>query len=229
VFCLLTGSVPAQTNDADASAAALKALTNVNEELTRLSTIQLQTLAELQAQQQATLKALEQSRLEIAAALTQSFSNNVAHLTAVTEMLAVQRSQDLKAVRDTHRVELAILVGLSGLLLLSILVLNVTSIRAINRMTAMFSASSLMMPGSEAEALADAREASRQLVLFPGEQGQRQLGNAMVQLQSRIQSLEHLASKMQADSQRPATGGSAAAPSGSSELSFRSRSTSAAS
>lgn len=218
LFCLLTNYLPAQTNDADASAPALKALTNVNEELTRLSALQLQTLAELQAQQQATLKALEQSRLEIAAALTQSFSNNVAHLGAVTEMLAVQRSQDLKAARDTHRVELAILVGLSGLLLLSILTLNVTSIRAINRMTAMFSASSLMMPGSEAEALADAREASRQLVLFPGEQGQRQLGNAMVQLQSRIQSLEHLASKMRSDSHRPAAGGAATTPSGQGEI-----------
>jgi urease accessory protein UreF len=35
------------------------------------------------------------------------------------------------------------------------------------------------------------------LLLFPGEEGQRQLGAALVQLQGRIQSLEHSAVKAQ--------------------------------
>jgi hypothetical protein len=100
----------------------------------------------------------------------------------------------MRVLRDSNRVMLAIVIGLSGLLLLSILFLNVTSIRAINRLATVFQASALLPPAEGAT-----KPASRQLLLFPGEEGQRQLGSALLQLQSRIQILEHLAAK-------PATG-----------------------
>lgn len=174
------------------------AITNLTEELSRLVAAQLQALTELQAQQLATLKELELARKDIAASIAESASNNAANLAAVSEMMARQRQQDLKIIRDAHRLGLAIVVGLSGLLLLSILILNLTSIRAINRMTSMFSASALL-PGPEAQATADEREAAGQLVLFPGEQGQRQLGNALVQLHGRIEDLERLAGKLRAE------------------------------
>jgi hypothetical protein len=212
IFCLLTGSLRALSNDADTSAPVIKASTNATDELARISALQLQTLAELQAQQQATLKELEQARREIAASLAENSSNNAAQLLAITEMMMVQRKQDLKVVNTSYRIGLAIVVGMTGLLLLSILILNLTSIKAINRMTTMFSATSLM-PGSEAQALADAREASKQLLLFPGEQGQRQLANALVQLQSRIQGLEHLAGKLRSEA-HPTESGAASPPPG---------------
>lgn len=186
------------------------AITNLTEELSRLVAAQLQALTELQAQQLATLKELELARKDIAASIAESASNNAANLAAVSEMMARQRQQDLKLVRDAHRLGLAIVVGLSGLLLLSILILNLTSLRAINRMTAMFSASALL-PGSEAQAIADERETTRQLLLFPGEVGQRQLGSALLQLHSRIEDLERLAGRLRGEASPKATADTPAA------------------
>ncbi|TAK94096.1 MAG: hypothetical protein EPO07_17240 [Verrucomicrobia bacterium] len=187
----------AQSSEPPATSPA-PATTNLSEELARLTAAQLKALTELQAQQISTLKELEQARRDLAASIAESTSNNASNLAAISEMMTQQRQADLKIVRDAHRLGLAIVVGLSGLLLLSILILNLTSIRAVNRMTAMFSASSLL-PGGEAQAIADAREASRQLLLFPGEQGQRQLGNALMQLHSRIEGLEKLATKLHSE------------------------------
>jgi len=205
MVCLLAGSLRAQSDNAT-NTPSLTTSTSANQELSSLSTLQLQALTVFQSQMQAMVKSLETNRLEIANMLAQNSSNNLAQISAIADMMAGQRSQDLKAVRDEHRIGMAIVVALAGLLVLSILFLNMTAIKAINRMTAMFSASSLV-PGSEAQALADAREAElhnqRQLVLFPGEQGQRQLGNAVVQLQSRIQHLEVLANRLRPDA-RPA-------------------------
>jgi hypothetical protein len=150
---------------------------------------QLEAIVQLQAQQEATLKALEVTRDEIARSLSAGVSNNMAHLNAMTELLAQQRAQDMKILRDSNRLVLAIVVGLAGLLLLSILFLNFTSIRAINRLATVFQASALLPPSD------GPTNASRQLLLFPGEEGQRQLGSALMQLQSRIQALEHLAGR----------------------------------
>ncbi|MSU58265.1 MAG: hypothetical protein EXS35_08805 [Pedosphaera sp.] len=194
VCLLLAGSTNAQPPDAAAATNSTPAGTNLSQEISRLASAQLQVLAALQSQQIATLKELEQARKDIARSLAETGSNNAANLAAITELMTNQRKQDLKIVRDTFRTGLAIVVGLSGLLLVSILFLNLTSIRAINRMTTMFSASALL-PGSEAQSVADQREAERQLLLFPGEQGQRQLGNALVQLHSRIEDLERLTTK----------------------------------
>jgi hypothetical protein len=159
-------------------------------EVSAVTAAQLQALVQLQTQQEATLKALELTRTEIAGTLASSISNNVVHLKAMSDMLVLQRAQDMKVLRDSNRLVLAIVVGLSGLLLLSILFLNLTSIRAINRLATVFQASTLLPPPEGMGA-----HVSRQMLLFPGEEGQRQLGSAMIQLQSRIQALEHLATK----------------------------------
>lgn len=212
ILCLLNCTAPAQSSEPSAPPSSLEP-TNAAADLAKVIAAQMQALTDLQAQQQATLKELEQARREIAASLAENSSNNAAQLVAITEMMTVQRKQDLSMVNSSYRIGLAIVIGMTGLLLLSILVLNLTSIRAINRMTTMFSATSLM-PGSEAQALADAREASKQLLLFPGEQGQRQIANALVQLQSRIQGLEHLAGKMRTDSHHHESGGAPTTPPG---------------
>lgn len=221
-FCLLAPVARAQSNELDRAAATLQSSTNATDESARVIAAQLQILAELQAQQQAALKELQQARKEIAASLAEISSNNAAQLAAVSEMIVVQRKQDLKAIRDSQRISLAIVVGMSGLLVLSILILNLTSLRALNRMTAMVSAS-VALSESEAQALADVRAAQKkQLLLFPGEPQPPQLGTALLQLQSRIQSLEHLAGKGRAVSPssdsvssgtKPAKAGDISAPS----------------
>jgi len=162
------------------------------QEVNAVTAAQLQAMVQLQAQQEATLKALELTRSEIAQSLAASLSNNMVHLNAMSELLAQQRAQDMKILRDSNRLVLAIVVGLSGLLLLSILFLNVTSIRSINRLATVFQASTLLPPPE-----GSATVATRQLLLFPGEEGQRQLGSALMQLQTRIQALEHLTTKPQ--------------------------------
>ena len=160
-------------------------------------------MIQLQAQQQATLKSLEKTRQDIAAMLAVSLSNNMAHFSAMTESLALQRAADVKVIRNSNRVLLAIVVGLCSWMILSILFLNLASIRAVNRLTAVFSTSA-GLPGTEAQALIDARASHKQMLLFPGEEGQRQLGNALIQLQSRIQSLEYLAQKSRLEAASPA-------------------------
>jgi len=169
------------------------------EEVNAVTAAQLQAMVQLQAQQEATLRALELTRSEIANSLAASLSNNMVHLNAMSQLLAQQRAQDMKTLRDSNRLVLAIVVGLSGLLLLSILFLNVTSIRSINRLATVFQASSLLPPPEGATV------ATRQMLLFPGEEGQRQLGSALMQLQSRIQALEHIATKSASntESKRP--------------------------
>jgi len=182
-----------------------------SEEVSAATAAQLQAMVQLQTQQEATLRALELTRSEIANSLAASLSNNMVHLNAMSEMLAQQRAQDMKLLRDSNRLVLAIVVGLSGLLLLSILFLNVTSIRSINRLATVFQASALLPPPE-----GGINPASRQLLLFPGEEGQRQLGSALMQLQTRIQALEHVAVKTQQRGESPrsgeaATGGNGAA------------------
>ena len=159
--------------------------------------LQLETLVQLQAQQRATIEALEQTRKDVAASLALNQSNNLAQLATMTESLSRERAQAVTLIRNSNKILLALIVGFSAWMLLSILFLNLVSIRAINRLTMVFSTSA-MLPGTEAQALADARAASKQLLLFPGEEGQRQLGNAVLQLQSRIQSLEQSVSKSHA-------------------------------
>lgn len=203
-FCLLTANARAQSNDIIQIAPTTQSLTNADDESAKAIAAQMQILAELQMQQQAALKELQQAREEIAASLADISSNNVAQLAAVSEMIVVQRKQDLKAVRDSQRIGLAIVVGMSGLLVLSILILNMTSLRALNRMTTMLSGS-VALSEAEARALADIRASQKkQLLLFPGEQkSPPQLDNALLQLQQRIQSLEHLAGKERSVAQSP--------------------------
>lgn len=210
--CLLAFTAPGQSNEADLAVPSTPAATNAADEALKVMAVQMQILTELQTQQQAALKDLQQARREIAASLVEISSNNVAQLAAVSEMIVVQRKQDLKAVRDAQRIGLAIVVGMSGLLVLSILVLNLTSIRAINRMTMMLSTSAFL-PASEAQALADVRAAQkRQLSLFPGEPPESPLGDSLLQLQNRIQDLERLAGKGHPVTQPPDFKASGATP-----------------
>ncbi len=195
---LATQPVPAQTEPAAPQTVPATNAAPAGEEVSAVTAAQLETLVQLQSQQEAMLKALELTRTEISTTLASSLSNNVIHLNAMSEMLARQRAQDMKILRDSNRLVLAIVVGLSGLLLLSILFLNVTSIRAINRLATVFQASTLLPPGEGSSAAA-----SRQLLLFPGEEGQRQLGSALIQLQTRIQVLERVAIKSQQRDEAP--------------------------
>lgn len=208
--CLLTGTLRAVDSPASTVAPANSSVAPTNDAV-RIAALQLEALIQLQAQQQATLKALEQTRQDVATSLAVSLSNNMAHFTAMTETLALQRAADVKIIRNSNRLLMAIVVGLCGWMILSIMFLNLASIRAVNRLTAVFSTNA-GLPGSEAQALADARAAHRQMLLFPGEEGQRQLGNALIQLQSRIQSLEHLANKTRADANPPASRPAASTP-----------------
>lgn len=177
ILCLPARSTSAQTN----------AVENLTNQTAAATAALLEGMIQLQAQQKATLQELELARHEIASSLTSSFSNNMAHLNAMSEMLARQRALDMKILRDSNRLVLAILVGLIGLLLLSIIFLNVTSIRALNRLATVFQASALVATTGEGLPT----DASRQLLLLPGEEGQRQLGSALLQLQTRVQTLEH--------------------------------------
>ena len=173
---------PAATAPAEISATA-------SNETARLVALQMETLLQLQMQQRTTVEALDQIRKDVAASLAANQSNNLVHFAAMTESLSKQRAQDVSVIRNSNRTLLAIIIGFSAWMLLSILFLNIASIRAMNRLTQVFSTSALL-PGTEAQALADARAASRQLLLFPGEEGTRQLGNAVMQLHSRIQEIE---------------------------------------
>jgi len=184
-LCLLAHSVFAEF------ASKTNSVVSPTEQASALAAAQFEAIVQLQAQQESTLRALEQSRLEIAASLAILSSNNVAHLKTMSEKLSEQRGQDLKILRYSYRVVLAILAGLTGLLLVSILFLNVTSTRAINRLIEVFQ-SSAVVPTT---ALPPA--STRQLLLSPGERGQPQLGSALTQLQRRIQALEHVALKSQ--------------------------------
>jgi hypothetical protein len=194
LLCLPVHSAFAQTASKTNAAAISADPTNA------IAVAQLEAMMQLQAQQKAMLDVLEMSRHEIAVSLALSASNNLVHLNAMSEMLARQRVQDLKMLRDSNRVVLAILVGLTGLLLLSILFLNMTSIRAINRLATVFQASALMPPPGDGVT----SPPSPQMQLFPGEEDQRQLGSALGELQARIESLEHLAVGSQPGAARPA-------------------------
>jgi len=143
------------------------------------------------------LTALELTRREIAASLAQNVSNSIAHLNAMSELLANQRAQDLKIIHDANRFVLAVVIGLSGLLLLCILLLTVSSIRAIHRLASVFSTMFCLPSSFAAQPLASSRANSEQMLLFSGTEGQRQLGSAVLQLQSRIQALEQAALKPQ--------------------------------
>lgn len=156
-------------------------------------TSQLQILAEMQTRQQSAFEELQGLQKELAALVTTVSSNHAAQLAAVNDRLAAQRQQDLKTVRDAQRVGLAIVVGMTGLLILSILILNLTSLRALNRMTAMVSAA-LALSESESQALADFRAArKKQLRHFPDAPATAAFDFALHELQDRIQSLENLA------------------------------------
>jgi len=201
IFALLISlaTLPAGAEGAEGETNAV--VTNApatSEEVSAATAAQLQAMVQLQVQQEATLKALELTRSEIATSLATSLSNNMVHLNAMSEMLATQRAQDMKLLRDSNRLVLAIVVGISGLLLLSIIFLNVTSIRSINRLATVFQASAFLPPAEGSTG-----PASRQLLLFPGEEGQRQLGSALIQLQSRIQALEQVATKPRAEASQP--------------------------
>jgi len=202
VICLSITPATART-DAPAQIAPPEISASSSNDIARIAVLQLETLAQLQAQQRAMLEALEQTRMDVASSLALSASNNIAQFAAITESLSQQRAQDLRIVRNSNRLLLAIIVGFSAWLLLSILFLNLASVRALNRLTQVFSTSALL-PGTEAQALADARATSKQLLLFPGAEGQRQLGNAVMQLQSRIQEIEQSVRKARSAPPPPA-------------------------
>lgn len=200
MICLLCASSAFAQTETPATASA----SNTNE-AALIAAAQLESLRQLQAQQEATLKSLEITRADIASSLATSLSNNMVQLKAMTDVLTLQRAQDMKVIRDSNRLVLAVVVGLTGLLLLSIIFLNVTSIRAINRLTTVFSANSFLPPTDESLSL-EAKARQKQLLLFPGEEGQRQLGSALIQLQTRIQALESLSTKPRATETAPIAG-----------------------
>ena len=204
VVCFMIGPLRAQTVELTQTVAGASSSSTTTNDSARIAALQLEALIQLQAQQQATLKSLEETRQEIAAMLTVSLSNNMANFSAMTDTLARQRAADAKVIRNSNRVLLAVVVGLCGWMILSILFLNLGSIRAVNRLTEVFSTAA-SLPGTEAQSFADARAAQKQMLLFPGEEGQRQLGSALIQLHSRIQSLEYLANKSRQDAIPPAS------------------------
>lgn len=162
---------------------------SVTNQAIALVTAQLEAIAQLQAQQESILRALEQSRREIAESLAAAASSNVVYLNAMSARLDQQRAQDLKALSESYRRVLAVLAAVTGFLLVCIVFLNFTSIRAVNRLTDTFESAALL-PMS---ALPQAR--TRQLPPALGAKGQPQLGNALNQLQDRIQALEDIANK----------------------------------
>ncbi len=184
---LLECSVSAESNS-NSETNATASLTN---EVIALATAQLEAIVQLQAQQEAALQALEQSRQEVAASLATLASNHLIQLNAMSARLDAQRAQDLRALRESYRVVLAVLVAVTGLLLVSILFLNFTSTRAINRLTDAFQSVTLLPTA----ALPPAN--TRQLPPAPAQKGQPQLGGALTQLQRRIEALEQLALKSQ--------------------------------
>jgi len=184
-FALLEHSLSAESNSETNTTASL---TN---EVIALATAQMEALAQLQAQQESMLRALEQSRREIADSVATLASNNLVHLGDMSAMLDEQRAQDLKALRDSYRVVLAVLAAFTGLLLVCVLFLNFTSIRAVNRLTDAFQSSALL------PVTALPRAGARQLPPAPGEPGQPQLSSALAHLQRRIQALENGALKSQ--------------------------------
>jgi len=205
MVCFITGPLAAQTVEPTEAVAAASSSGTTTNSTARVAELLLEVLIQIQGQQQATLKSLEEIRQETAAVLAVSLSNNMANFSAMTETLARQRAADAKGIRNSNRVLLGVVVGLCSWMILIILFLNLGSIRAIKRLTEVFSTSA-SLPGTEAQALADARADQKQMLLFPGEEGQRQLGNALMQLQSRIQSLEHLSSKSRVEVIPPASG-----------------------
>ncbi|MCU0785422.1 MAG: hypothetical protein MUF81_15500 [Verrucomicrobia bacterium] len=208
----MTGPLLAQTVGLTQTVAAASPSATTTNDSARMVALQLEALIQLQTQQQATLKSLEETRQEIAAMLAVSLSNNLAQFSAMTETLTSQRAADVKVIRNSNRLLLAVVVALCGWMIVSILVLNLSSIRVISRLTEVFSPSA-SLPGTEAQAFADARAAQKQMRLSPGKEGQRQFGNALIQLQSRIQSLEHLANKSRLDAIPPASRSAATTPS----------------
>jgi len=211
----MTGPLVAETVEPTEAVEAVEAASSsvvTTNSSARVAQLLLEVLTQIQEQQQATFKSLEEIRQETAAALAVSLSNNVANFGAMTETLARQRAADVKGLRNANRVLLGVVVGLCAWMILIILFLNLGSIRAIKRLTEVF-ATSASLPGTEAQTLADARADRRQMLLFPGEEGQRQLGNALIQLQSRIQSLEYLSQKSRQGAMPPASGSVAPTPS----------------
>lgn len=203
VVCFMTGPLLAQTVGLTQTVAAASSSATTTNDAARMAALQLEALIQLQTQQQATLKSLEETRQEIAAMLAVSLSNNLAQFSAMTETLASQRAADVKVIRNSNRLLLAVVVALCGWMIVSILVLNLSSIRVISRLTEVFSPSA-SLPGTEPQ---------KQMRLSPGKEGQRQLGNALIQLQSRIQSLEQLANKSRLDAIPPASRSAATTPS----------------
>lgn len=210
-FCVSILVAPAQSNDPVQPAPTTQSPTHATDELTKAMAAQLQAFAELQARQQAALEELKRAQQELNATLAANSSNHAAQLVAVSALIDSHRAQDLSAVRHAQRVALAIVIGLVGVLLVSILFLSLTSIRAINRLTTILSTTAAL-PGTNPQTLAEAREAQRQLLLFPGERGPHELGSALVQLHSRIQSLENLTGRLRAESKPADAGASGANP-----------------
>lgn len=185
VFCLLAHSAPAE------SLAETNATANPTNQAAAILAAQLKLLEQLQAQQASTLEMFQQSRLENAASLATLTSNNLVHLNAMSEMLAGQRAQDMRVLRNSTRVVLAVLAGLTGLLLVSILFLNMTSTRAINQLVKMLQSTTLVPTNALPP------HNPRQLLLLPEEKGQPPLSAALAQLNQRIQAIEQVALKSQ--------------------------------
>jgi len=164
---------------------------NATNQLSALVAAQMETLVRLQAQQASTLQMLQQSRLEMAAALAAVSSNNMAHLNTMSEMLAQQRAQDATILRNSSRVVLAVLVGITGFLVVSIIFLNVTSTRAINQLVKMLQTTTLVPTNALPS------HNPRQLLLLPEEKGQMPLNAALAQLKQQIQAIEQVAQKSQ--------------------------------
>jgi hypothetical protein len=211
IFFVLAATAQDQSNTPAPPVPITQAHTNASDEMTKAITVQLQMLAELQAKQQAALEELKQSQKELNASLAANSSNHAAQLVAVSKLIDSHRAQDLNVIRNSQRVALAIVIGLVGVLLVSILFLSMTSIRAINRLTTILS-NTASLPQPNAQALAEAREAQKQLLLFPGERGPHELGSALVQLHQRIQSLENLAGKTHPESKSPEAGATGVNP-----------------
>ena len=194
VSCLAAGTALSQ-NGAGTNSAGPATNDSVQALSVQSLSAQLNLLEQAQTRQEAMLTALELTRREIEFSLAQNVSNSIAHLNAMTELLANQRAQDLKIIHDSNRFILAVVIGLSGLLLLCILFLTVTSIRAIHRLSSVFSTMICLPPSAVAPPLVSCGAKAEQAQLFSGTDGRRQLGSAVIQLQKRIQALEQVALK----------------------------------
>jgi hypothetical protein len=159
-------------------------------------------LEQLGAQHQVLLKTIERGQREIALALTQSVENTVARLSAMSDVLALQREKDLVFINDSNQLMMKVVSVLAGLLFLGILFTALVSGRAMNRLSAVVLASPLMQSQPPLPMFAGDPLDTRALTSHPVELLENQLQGVVKRLESRIAELENLTSQPQSPESR---------------------------